>query len=399
MFAEIISNGDEITSGKILDTNSQWLSLKLDDLGITPLYHTVVGDDLAAMVSVLKIAASRADLVLWTGGLGPTADDLTRQAFADFAGVPLEKNEQSIQEIKEMFQRRGREMPKANEIQAYQPKGATPIPNPHGTAPGIKLKLENKLFLAYPGVPVELKEMWAESGEKTVQEFIQEVSGKKTVIRFRSIHSFGLGESQVEAKLPDIVNRKHFPRVGITANGGTITLRIAAEGITEEECFRIMEPTAKLIYEKLGDLIFGEGDDTLPDVVCRKLKKNGKTLAVIEAGTRGLLAEAVSHSEESAGGFAGGIVLPQRQEITVAEMVRRGRRLFNTDYFLLVGAYPLGEPDRNRNEETLVAVADAKKTDAEKTVIAETKQPFVGHPGIIDDLHIKRVLDLFRRNV
>jgi nicotinamide-nucleotide amidase len=408
MRAEIISNGDELISGKILDTNSQWLSIQLADIGITTLYHTTVGDDLEAMINVLRTAVERADLILWTGGLGPTADDLARQAIAECAGVPLEKNEDSMRLIQEMFRRRGQTMPQTNEIQAFQPHGAVPIRNPHGTAPGIDLTVQRKntlpngrldffRIIAYPGVPAEMKEMWNDSGQKSIQEMLDRLTGQKRVLRFRTIHSFGLGESQIEAMLPDIVNRKHDPKVGITANRATITLRIVSESVTEEECFKKIEPTAALIYETLGDLIFGEGDDRLQEVVCRKLNRSGKTLAVIEAGTRGLLAEAIADSKELPDCFAGGIVLPPKQPIDPNEMIRRGRRLFNVDYLLLVGAYPAGQPDRNRTEETFVAVVDARKTDLQESVLVLQKYPYVGHPDIIDDLYVKRAINLLRK--
>ncbi|MDR1385755.1 MAG: damage-inducible protein CinA [Planctomycetaceae bacterium] len=412
MQAEIISNGDELTSGKILDTNSQWLSLELNDLGVTTLYHTTVGDDLEAMIHVLQTAMERVDLLIWTGGLGPTADDLTRQAVAQSVGAMLEKNEQSLRYIREMFQRRGQEMPKTNEIQAFQPKGAVPIFNLYGTAPGIDLTVQRKKpvkrgrldfvrILVYPGVPAEMKGMWADSGRKTIQEMLDQMTGQKRVIRFRSIHSFGLGESQLEALLPDIVNRNHYPKVGITANQGTITLRIVSEAETEDECFKKMEPTVNLIYEKLGDLIFGEGDDRLQDVVCRKLRGLGKTLAVIEAGTRGLLAETVAGSVESEGCFIGGMVLPPKQQVTVEEMIRCGRRFFHVDYLLLIGAYPPGLPDRNRKEETFVAVIDAGRTetDLQKVILDLRSFPYVGHPNIIDDLYIKRSLGLLKKRL
>ncbi|MDR1963121.1 MAG: CinA family nicotinamide mononucleotide deamidase-related protein [Planctomycetaceae bacterium] len=410
MQAEIIANGDELTSGKILDTNSQWLSTKLAELGITTLYHTTVGDDLEAMIDILRIASERTDLIIWTGGLGPTADDLTRQAIAECFGVPLEKNEESMRLIREMFQRRGREMPNANEIQAFQPQGAVPIRNPHGTAPGIDLTIQRKKpvkkgrldfcrIMAYPGVPAEMKEMWQDSGQKSIQEMLDQLTGQKRVLRFRTIHSFGLGESQIEAMLPDIVNRKHEPKVGITANRATITLRIASEAATEEECFKIMEPTATLIYKTLGSLIFGEGDDQLQDVVCRKLNETGQSLAVIEAGTRGLLAEAIAGSKETPECFAGGIVLPPKQPIDPDEMIRRGRRLFSVDYLLLIGAYPSGQPDRNQTENTFVAVIDARKTDLKESILVLKNYPYVGHPDIIDDLYVKRAIDLLRKTI
>lgn len=414
MQAEIISNGDELTCGKILDTNSQWLSLELADIGVTTLYHTTVGDDLAAMIDVLETAASRADLILWTGGLGPTADDLTRRAVADWAGVPLEKNEESFRLIEEMFRRRGRTMPKANEVQAFQPRGAVPIRNPHGTAPGIDLtvrradlpgspavppgRLDFVRIQAYPGVPAEMKEMWHDTGQDAIQEMLDRL-GDHRVLRFRSIHSFGLGESQVEALLPDIVNRDHFPKVGITATQATITLRIAAEGATEEKCYEIMKPTVKIIYDTLGDLIYGEESDTLQSVACRRLAEAGKTVAVIEAGTRGLLAEAIAEATVSEEIFAGGIVLPPRRDVDAEEMIKRGRRLFDVDYVLLVGPYPPGKPDRDRREETFVAVVDGRQADLARAVLALEKHAFVGHPSIIDDLYVKRALNLLRKNI
>lgn len=410
MQAEIISNGDELTSGKILDTNAQWLSRELADLGVATLYHTTVGDDFDAMVEVLRIASDRSDLILWTGGLGPTADDLTRQAIAERIGVPLEKNEDSLRRIREMFRRRGREMPANNEIQAFQPRGSVPIDNPHGTAPGIdctvkrsgafpKDRLDFYRIMAFPGVPAEMKEMWDASAKRSLQQMIDSLGDQRRVLRFRSIHSFGAGESQIEAMLPGIVDRKHDPKVGITATRGTITLRIASEAESEEECFRIMEPTARLIHEKLGDLVYGEGDDRLQDVVCRILSEQKKTLAAVESGTRGLLAESLADSDRLKDCFIGGIVLPPTRAISAEEMILREKRLFQADYVLLVGPYPEGPPDRDRSEETFVAVVDLAGRDSQGELIAYEVYPYVGHPSIIDDLHIKRALNLLRKTL
>lgn len=418
MQAEIISNGDEISSGKILDTNSQWLSRELADLGITTLYHTTVGDDFDAMVDVLRIASKRTDLILWTGGLGPTADDLTRQAIAKLADVPLEKNEESLRQIQEMFRRRGREMPPNNEIQAFQPKGAVPIQNPHGTAPGIDMtikrtgdipkgRLDFLRILAFPGVPAEMKEIWNDSVQESLREMLDVLSGQKRVLRFRSIHSFGLGESQVESMLPGLIDRNHYPKVGITATQATITLRIAAEGETEEECCRIMEPTARQIYDVLGDCIFGEEDDTLQQVVCRKLCEKEKTVAVIEAGTRGLLSESLAGTMQASNCFAGSLVLPPKVEISVDNMVELGKRFIQAvqrehriNYLLLIGPYPEGKPDRNRSEEVFVAVADLNVDPHVGTnLVAYETFAYVGHPSIIDDLYIKRSLNMLRKTL
>jgi len=407
MFAEIVANGDEIICGKVLDTNSQWLSRELEDLGVSVQYHTTVGDDLAAMVDVLRIAMNRVDLVVWTGGLGPTADDLTRQAFADAVGVLLVKDDESLRQVQEILQRRGGKMSPANERQIFQPQGAVPIRNRHGSAPGIDFTVKRQLpipegrltsvrLLAYPGVPDEMKEMWCDTGRQTILSMHELLEGKKHVIKSQSIHSFGIGESQVESMLPGLTARDHIPKVGITATQGVITLRIVAEGEKEAECDQLMEPTAKLIRDTLGDRVFGEGDTSLADVVCRMVKAQDKKIAVVEAGTRGLLAEALGRSAESVPCFLGGIVVPSRQPISPEKMIIIGRKMFETDYLLLIGAYPEGEPDRTRSEETFVAVVDAREPDERSAVLQLKNYPFIGHPDMIDALHIERVLDLFR---
>jgi len=407
MEAEIFANGDEITSGKILDTNSQWLSRELEDLGVSVRFHTAVEDELDDMVDVLRIAMNRVDLIVWTGGLGPTADDLTRQAFADAAGVPLVEDATSLRQIQEIYQRRGSTMAPNVRAQAFQPQGALPIRNPNGTAPGIDLTVKRKppipegrldtiRLLAYPGVPAEMMEMWNDSGRQTIIKLHEELEGKRHIIKSRSIHSFGLGESQVESMLSGLTARGHVPKVGITATQATITLRIVAESETEEQCVQLIEPTAKLIYETLGNRVFGEGEDTLPEVVCRIAKKQGKHIAVVEAGTRGLLAEALGRAEESATCFLGGIVVPPRHPIAPDRMIEIGRKMFDADYLLLIGAYPEGKPDRTRSDETFTAIVNAKESDLQTSILRMRNYPFVGHPGIIDDLYVKRVLDLFR---
>ena len=409
MYAEIFANGDEITNGKILDTNSQWLSRELEKLGISVQYHTAVTDDLPAMVDVLRIAMNRVDLILWTGGLGPTADDLTRQAFADAAGVPLVRDDESIRMIQALLQRRGGSLSPAHERQAFQPQGAVAIRNPNGTAPGIDFTVKRTTplegrhdsvrLMAFPGVPAEMMEMWSDSGRKAIETMLQSSRGGRQFIKYRSINSFGLGESQVESMFAGIVDRDRIPRVGITATQATITLHIAAEGETEAECDRLIEPVAKLIYDTLGTRIFSEGDDTLADVVCRIVNAQGKKIAVVEAGTRGLLAEAFGSSAESATSFLGGVVVPPRRPIAPDRMIDIGRNMFDTaDYLLLIGAYPEGMPDRSRSDETFVAVVNAKETNLQTAMLQMRNFPFVGHPGIIDDLYLKRVLDLFRQH-
>jgi len=409
MYAEIIATGDEITNGVILDTNSQWLSRELKRLGITVLFHTTVTDDLPAMVDVFRIAMSRVDLVISTGGLGPTADDLTRQALADAVGVPLLKDDESLRQIQALLQRRGGTLSPAHERQAFQPQGAVPIRNPNGTAPGVDLTVKRTTpveglhdfvrLMALPGVPAEKREMWHYSARQTLLTMLYTMRGGEWHIKYRAIHSFGLGESAVATMLSDLLERDHIPRVGISVTQATITLHIVAEGKTEEECDQQIEPTAQYIYEVLGDRIYGEGDDTLGDVVSRILNAQSKKVAVVEAGTRGLLAEAIASSAESATCFLGGVVVPPRRPIAPDKMIEIGHKMFDTaDYFLLIGAYPEGVPDRTRSDETFVAIINAKDPNLQTSVLQMRNFPFVGHPSLIDDLYVKRVLDTFRRH-
>ncbi|MEE9603802.1 MAG: CinA family nicotinamide mononucleotide deamidase-related protein, partial [Thermoguttaceae bacterium] len=291
MIAEVISIGDELTSGQRLDTNSQWISQRLAELGVRVGFHTTVADDLAASIAIFQAAVGRADLVVTTGGLGPTADDLTRESLAAAAGCELVRNDDALETIREMFRRFGRKMPRSNELQAMFPAGSRPIPNAHGTAPGIAMEFARpsrepcRLF-ALPGVPTELFGMWQQSVAPAISAALP--AGR--VIRHRRIKCFGAGESKMEEMLPDLVRRGRTPSVGITASGATITLRITAEGANEEECHAAMEPTVATIRECLGTLVFGEEDDELEHAVARLLAERDATLAVAEWGTGGQIA-------------------------------------------------------------------------------------------------------------
>ena len=292
MRAEIIAIGDELTTGQRLDTNSQWIAERLTECGVEVAFHTTIGDDLADNVAAFQAAVRRVDVVVATGGLGPTADDLTREALAATAGVGLVRDEPSLEHIRNLFASRGREMPERNAVQADFPLGATPIPNEFGTAPGIELRIVNSpsascTVFALPGVPAEMKPMWT----SWVAPAIGRLQGVARVIRHRRIKCFGVGESQLEAMLPDLIRRGREPTVGITVSDATITLRITASGVSDAACHAAMEPTVDVIRQALGTLVFGEGDDELEDVVVRLLAERGQTLAVAELATGGLVAD------------------------------------------------------------------------------------------------------------
>ncbi len=288
MIAEILSIGDELTAGVILDTNAQESAIWLQELGLRVLHHVTIGDDMDAIVTAFRTAIERADVVFASGGLGPTADDLTRAALAQAVGVELEFFPDAYEHTKSLFERRGRPMPEQNRLQAISPKGTRHIPNPDGTALGMDLTVAREgrsacRIFCVPGVPAEMR-VCRQSIDKTLREELG--LGRRKIVH-RKIHCFGAGESQIESMLPDLIRRGRVPQVGITANDGSISLRITSEGDSLTECAEQMEPTARIIYDTLGSLVYGEGDVTLADAAVSLLHEQTASLSVLEVGVAG----------------------------------------------------------------------------------------------------------------
>jgi nicotinamide-nucleotide amidase len=304
MKTEIISIGSELTSGQNLDTNSQWLSRRLAEIGIPVRWHTTIADDLEDNTAAFRIGAERADLVLLTGGLGPTQDDLTRDAVAKAAGVELVFHPESFEQIKEMFARRSRTMPDRNRVQAMFPIGAEPIANSCGTAPGFWMKFGKCLLAAMPGVPSEMYVMF----EQSVKPRLLQMGFSGGVLVQRKINCFGAGESAVEEKLLDLTKRGHEPEVGITVSDATISLRILAHAPDRAAAQAKVEPVEKTIRERLGTLVFGVEDEELQDAVVRLLAAKRRTLASAEGVTGGLVAERICAVPGASAWFRGGIV-------------------------------------------------------------------------------------------
>ncbi|GBD36618.1 Putative competence-damage inducible protein [bacterium HR36] len=327
MRAEIIAIGTELTSGQKLDTNSAWLSRRLQEFGIQPCWHTTLPDELETIVAALEVARQRAEVVVITGGLGPTLDDLTREALARLAGVELILHEPSLRHIEELFARRGRPMPERNRLQAMIPRGAEVIPNPIGTAPGIWISVLRKpcdcppevsplslglakprtLIIALPGVPSELQAMWQEE----VAPRLRKLGPAPIVIRERVLHCFGLGESAIEAKLGDLTRRGRNPEVGITASDAVISLRLVAQAPCEAEALALLDADEATIRQTLGDLVFGAGDEDLQHAVARLLEQTGQSLATAESVTGGLIASRLTQVPGISRFYRGGIVAYQ----------------------------------------------------------------------------------------
>ena len=304
MKAEIIAIGSELVSGQSLDTNSQWLSRELAAIGIPVRFHTTLGDDLDENVDAFRIAVERAGLVILSGGLGPTQDDLTREALAAVARVELVEDPRSLEAIAAMFARRNRVMAERNRVQALLPEGAEALANRVGTAPGVWMKIGDTWVGALPGVPYEMKIMF----EEQVLPRLNALGWVGRIIAQRKINLFGKGESEFEAEAMDLTARGRVPEVGITAHDATISFRISASGATRDEAEKAMEPTIATIRERFGHLIIGEGTEDLPEAVFALLSKTRCKLATAESCTGGLVSEMLTTLPGVSDFFLGGVV-------------------------------------------------------------------------------------------
>lgn len=405
--AEVVAIGSEMLLGELVDTNSAWISQRLAALGVGIYRHTTVGDNRDRIVTAIKEATSRSDLVLTTGGLGPTSDDLTNECLALVAGRKMVEYPEARKHVDEMFRRFGRKPTPSNYKQVLFPEGSELIPNPRGTAMGSLLQLDDALVATFPGVPMEMKGMF----EETVEPLIKSRSDGSIVSR--TLWFTGIGESALAERVQDFLDASD-PTVAPLAGQGKVRLRVTTRAATPEEAEKKIEPVAKEILSRLGEFYFGEDDETLESSVGQLLKNRGATLALAESCTGGLLAKRLTDAPGSSAYFTEGLVTYSNEakehllgvthetlmeygavsEAVAKEMAEGARKISGSDYGLSVTgvAGPGGG-----TEEKPVGLVWLGLADADGTIAVDLDlSAWAASREAIRERSANRALDLLR---
>jgi len=306
MNCEIVTIGSELLHGQIIDTNASYLARTLNSIGLNIAFHTTVGDISTQIKDVLFQAWERNDLIITTGGIGPTEDDLTREVIADLVGVPLIFKKKLMDQIESMFKHIGYGMPENNRKQAFIPDGATPIPNEMGTAPGFIIEKESKVIVALPGVPKELKYLL---NKKVVPHLKTRFQLDQELISSKTLKVTGIGESKVDTQIKDLIKENSNPTIGILASPGDIRITITAWAKSEREAEALIRPIEQEMRSRLGITIYGINDDTLNGVVTNLLNQRGETLSILETFSGG----------ELTGRLQGSLLSPLHESIVIGK--------------------------------------------------------------------------------
>jgi competence/damage-inducible protein CinA-like protein len=302
--AELIGIGTEILLGQIANTNAQWMSQRLAEIGVDVLHHQVVGDNVGRIAEAFRLAASRSDAVIATGGLGPTGDDVTRQGLAEAFGLRLDRRPEIEEFLREKFRRMGREMPESNLVQADVPQGARYIMPERGTAPGLVVgRPDGTRVYAVPGVPAEMREML----EGAILPELRAEIGPAGIVS-RVLKVVGVAEAKVGELLDDLFRSSTNPTVAYLASAGEVRVRLTAKARSVEDAAALIAPVEEEVRRRLGPAVFGTDEDELESVVGHLLLERGQTVAVAESLTGGGLAARIVHVPESSRYFVGGVV-------------------------------------------------------------------------------------------
>jgi nicotinamide-nucleotide amidase len=344
MRIEVICTGDEVLTGKIVNTNFSYITQKLEDVGLSVDWETTVGDDRDNLLRAFQLAGERADAVIVNGGLGPTVDDLSQEIAAKAAGVELELNEEWLKRMEDFFQRRSRVMPPNNRKQAMLPTTAEVIDNPIGTACGFAVDIGGARFYFTPGVPRELRRML----EEQIIPRLLAKAGLPGAIFLKRFHSYGLGESHVDSLLTGVeaLVPDGSVKLGFRAHYPQLETKLTARGRDLDEIRRKLEPVEREVRKRIGNFILGEDDQTLEGVVLRELTSRQGSLAVVETFTSGQIAGRLAHLPGAEAVFRRGLVARALPEV-----------------FAAVGL-PGGPPAGPLTRETAEAVARAARRQA-----------------------------------
>ncbi|TWT28217.1 competence/damage-inducible protein A [Planomicrobium sp. CPCC 101110] len=381
MNAEIIAVGSELLLGQITNSNARFLSSHLAEIGINVYYHTVVGDNAERLKDAIEIAESRADLIIFTGGLGPTKDDLTKETIARHLGTTLAMDEEALESIVAFFDRAGRFMTENNKKQALVLAGSEVLVNNHGMAPGMLYKTDSHLYMLLPGPPKEMEPMFQFEAKPKLAKILN----KEDVILSHVLRFYGIGEAELEDRLQDILDSQTNPTIAPLASDGEVTLRITAKTNTEQEAWTLIDGAKAQILERVGQYLYGYDDDSLASKTVELLKEQSKTISAAESLTAGLFQSELASVPGASAVLAGGVIayneemkiehlgLPQEllkeygvvSEQTAVAMAEGVRERFQTDISVsLTGA---AGPDAHGDQPAgtvWIGIATAEETTA-----------------------------------
>ena len=392
MKAEIISIGSEILRGQIIDTNANFIAKKLVELGIDLEHISVVSDNPESLLSTLELALQRADLIITTGGLGPTEDDITYQAISRALNLKLIKYPEAEENLKRILEKINKAISPSNLKQVYLPEGAKIIINQYGTAPAMILEKDNKIICSFPGVPHEMKNLI----EENLIPYLKEKFPPSIIKKSKTLRITGLGESSVNELIRDYINKQSNFSFGIYANPEDIQVQITTQALTEKETDKLLQSSVNQLSKILDNYIYGSDDDTLEEVVGKLLKTKKLTVAVAESCTGGMLGEMITRIPGSSEYFQGGVISYSAQikeellkvppevikkygEVSkeVAQLMAEGvRRYCHSDIGISITgiAGPGGATEKKKVGLVYMALADGKKTITQKHQLFGNRQ-------------------------
>lgn len=309
MIVEVIAVGTELLLGQIVNTNAAVIGAAMAERGLDAHFQQVVGDNLSRISTAIRVGLDRSDAVVITGGIGPTQDDMTREALADVTGQALVFSEEYAGQLREWWARRGREMPESNLRQAYRPEGAVMLPNPRGTAPGLMVEHEGKPIFCVPGVPAEMEHLMATE----VLPRLATASGSEKVIASVLLRTWGRAESEVAELLDDLYTGSVNPSLAFLASNSEIKIRMTAKAETAVEARSLIEPMEMEVRSRLGESIFGTDEETIERVLLRLLSERGLTIGTAESMTGGLVTARLTDLPGSSAVVKGGVVAYQTE--------------------------------------------------------------------------------------